>query len=135
MTGDDYHRYIEAFNARDYATLETFFADDFVLENAGFAVRGKQAFRDFYAFFHGYCREEVRFREFFPGRSGFVANVVIGFTGLKDLSADVLAKRGYAGMNVVPKGVAVDVEFYIHYILNSEGLIRYIKGAVWVPEG
>ena len=134
MTEDDYHRYIAAFNARDYAALETFFADDFVLENAGFAVRGTAAFRAFYAFFHDYCAEEVIFREFFPGQQGFVANVVIRFTGLKDLSPQVLAERGYSGMAVVPQGVSVDVEFYIHYQLNDAGLIRYIKGAVWVPE-
>lgn len=134
MTEDDYHRYIAAFNARDYATLESFFADDFVLENAGFAVRGKAAFRAFYAFFHDYCAEEVIFREFFPGQRGFVANVVIRFTGLKDLSPQVLAERGYSGMAVVPQGVSVDVEFYIHYLLNDAGLVRYIKGAVWVPK-
>jgi len=34
MTESDYRRYIQAFNARDYATLESFFADDFALENA-----------------------------------------------------------------------------------------------------
>ena len=134
MTEEDYHRYIAAFNARDYATLETFFADDFVLENAGFAVRGKAAFREFYAFFHEFCREEVVFREFFRGKSGFVANVVIRFTGRKELSQDVLDAKGYPGMTPVPVGVSVDVEFYIHYLLNEDGLIRYIKGAVWVPE-
>ena len=134
MTEDDYKRYLQAFNARDYATLETFFTDDFVLENAGFAVRGKRAFREFYAFFHEYCREEVAFKEFFPGKPGPVANVVISFTGLKDLSEEVLSAKGFAGMSVVPKGVTVDVEFYIHYILNEDGLIERIKGAVWVPE-
>lgn len=134
MNEADYHRYIAAFNARDYDTLETFFSDDFVLENAGFAVRGTQAFRDFYAFFHEFCAEQVEFREFFPGRQGFVANVVIHFSGLKSLSPQVLADRGYPGMSVVPKGVTVPVEFYIHYQLNDAGLIRYIKGAVWVPE-
>lgn len=134
MREEDYHRYIEAFNARDYDTLETFFADDFVLENAGFAVRGKAAFREFYAFFHDYCREEVLFREFFPGKDGFVANVVIRFTGLQALSPEVLADKGYPGMTPIPVGVTVDVEFYIHYLLGADGLIRYIKGAVWVPE-
>lgn len=135
MTEDDYQRYVAAFNARDYATLETFFADDFVLENAGFAVRGKAAFREFYAFFHEHCREEVIFKEFFPGKSGFVANVVIRFTGLKELSQEVLDAKGYPGMTPVPVGVSVDVEFYIHYLLNEDGLVRFIKGAVWVPEG
>ena len=134
MTEADYHRYIEAFNARDYATLETFFADDFALENAGFRVEGKPAFRAFYAFFHEYCREEVIFKEFFPGKTGFVSNAVIRFTGLKELSQEVLDANGYPGMTPVPVGVSVDVEFYIHYLLDDEGLIRHIKGAVWVPE-
>lgn len=134
MTEDDYHRYIEAFNARDYDRLETFFADDFALENAGFRVEGKPAFRAFYAFFHQFCREEVIFREFFPGKNGFVSNVVIRFTGEKDLSPEVLAEKGYSGMTPVPVGVSVDVEFYIHYMLNADGKIQYIKGAVWVPE-
>jgi hypothetical protein len=135
MTESDYRRYLEAFNARDYAELESFFADDFALENAGFRIEGKPAFHAFYAFFHEYCREEVIFKEFFPGKDGFVANVVIRFTGLKELSAEVLAEKGYPGMTPVPVGASVDVEFYIHYMLNDEGLIRYIKGAVWVPEG
>ena len=134
MTEDDYHRYIEAFNARDYDTLETFFADDFALENAGFRVQGKKAFRDFYVFFHEFCGEEVIFKEFFPGKNGFVSNVVIRFTGLKNLSPELLAEKGYSGMTPVPAGVSVDVEFFIHYILNDDGLIQFIKGAVWVPE-
>lgn len=133
MTEDDYHRYIEAFNARDYAALETFFTDDFVLENAGFRVQGKPTFRAFYAFFHEYCREEVIFKGFYPGEEGFVSNVVIRFTGLKDLSPELLAQKGYEGMTPVPVGVSVDVEFLILYLLNEQGKIRFIKGAVWVP--
>lgn len=133
MTEDDYHRYIAAFNARDYAALETFFADDFALENAGFRVAGKPAFRAFYAFFHAYCREEVIFKGFYPGKDGFVANVVIRFTGLRDLSPEVLAEKGYSGMTTVRSGVTVDVEFLILYLLGDDGLIRFIKGAVWVP--
>lgn len=134
MTEDDYHRYVRAFNAQDYGALENFFADDFALENAGFRIEGKQAFREFYAFFHKFCGEEVIFKEFFPGTNGFVANVVIRFTGLKALSQQVLDEKGYPGMTPVPVGVSVDVEFYIHYILNTDGLIQLIKGAVWVPE-
>ena len=58
----------------------------------------------------------------------------IRFTGLKELSQEVLDANGYPGMTPVPVGVSVDVEFYIHYLLDDEGLIRHIKGAVWVPE-
>ncbi len=70
----------------------------------------------------------------FPGQQGFVANVVITFTGLKELSQAELDRRGYGGMVPVPVGMSVQVEFYIHYLLDDAGLIRYIKGAVWVPE-
>ena len=129
----EYHRYLRAFNARDYGTLETFFTDDFTLENAGFAVRGKQAFRAFYQFFHEYCRETVQFKQYFPGKDSFVANLVISFEGLKDLSPALLAEKGYSGMTPVPKGMKVDVEFLILYELEDHGLIRNIKGAVWVP--
>ncbi|NBC36196.1 nuclear transport factor 2 family protein [Novosphingobium sp. FSY-8] len=138
FTQDDYMRYIEAFNGRDYATLETFFADDFALENAGFRVQGKPAFREFYRFFHAYCRETVLFKGFYPGAgvaagTGFVANVVIRFEGLQDLSPELLAQMGYAGMTPVAQGMQVDIEFLILYSLNADGLIQHIKGAVWVP--
>ena len=134
-TEADYARYLEAFNARDYATLETFFADDFVLENAGFAVRGKPAFRAFYAFVHDYLRETVTFKGFYSGADGFCANVVIRFEGLKELTADRLASEGFPGMTPVEAGMAVDLEFLILYLVNADGLIQHIKGAVWFPEG
>ena len=133
-TEADYLRYVAAFNARDYTTLETFFADDFALENAGFRVQGKQGFRDFYAFFHSYCRETITFKGFYPGREGFVANVVIRFEGLADLTPEVMAEAGYAGMTPVPKGATVDVEFIILYLLNAQGLVQHIKGAIWIPK-
>ena len=104
-----------------------------MLENAGFRVQGKPAFRAFYAFFHEYCREEVIFKGFYPGKDGFVSNVVIRFTGLKDLSPELLVQKGYEGMTPVPAGVSVDVEFLILYLLDERGKIRFIKGAVWVP--
>ena len=134
LTEADYHRYIAAFNERDYAGLETFFADDFALENAGFRIQGKPAYRAFYAFMHDHVRETVIFRGFYPGTDGFVANVVIRFEGLKDLTADLLAEKGFGGMTPVAQGSVVEIEFLILYVLNAHGWIQHIKGAVWVPE-
>jgi hypothetical protein len=133
MQESDYHRYIEAFNARDYAALETYFADDFALENAGFIVKGKPAFRAFYAFFHDYFLETVTFKGFYPGKNGFVANVMIRFEGLKDLTPAILEEKGYPGMTPVAKGDVVDLEFLILYELNKDRLIQHIKGAVYFP--
>jgi hypothetical protein len=134
FTEQDYLAYVAAFNARDYARLETFFADDFALENAGFKVQGKLAFRAFYAFLHEYVRETVLFRGFYPGKDGFVAHVVISFEGLQDLTPAVLAEKGYPGMTPVNRGGSADVEFLILYLLDEAGLISHIKGAVWEPE-
>lgn len=132
-TQEEYFEYLEAFNSRNYVQLETFFADDFVLENAGFKVSGKHEFREFYKFFHSYCRETVSFKGYYAGTNGFVANVVIRFEGLQDLSAEKLAELGYSGMTPVAKDTAVDVEFLILYCLNSNNKIQHIKGAVWFP--
>ena len=133
MNESDYHRYIAAFNARDYAAMDRFFADDVVLENAGFVVRGKTAFREFYSFFHQYCRETVRLLGFYAGAGAFVANVIIRFEGQQDLTPEILARHGFSGMTPVTRGAVVELEFLILYALNAEGLIRHIKGAVWVP--
>jgi len=133
MNESDYHRYLDAFNARDYAAMDRFFADDVALENAGFLVRGKSAFRDFYRFFHQYCRETVRLQGFYPGSHAFVANVVIRYEGVQDLTAEILAAHGFPGMTPIAQGTVVDLEFLILYELDPEGLIRHIKGAVWVP--
>lgn len=134
FTEQDYLTYVAAFNARDYARLETFFADDFALENAGFKVQGKRAFRAFYAFLHQYVRETVLFRGFYPGKDGFVAHVVIRFEGLQDLTPAVLAEKGYPRMTAVNRGGSAEVEFLILYLLDEAGLICHIKGAVWEPE-
>lgn len=133
MTEADYERYIKAFNARDYAALESFFTDDFVLETAGFAVRGKPAFRAFYAFLHDYFREIVNVKYFFPGTRAACANVLIRFEGIKDLTPAILAEAGYPQMTSVPAGEAAEVEFIIIYELNEQGLIWRIKGAVFIP--
>ena len=120
MQESDYHRYITAFNARDYETLESFFADNFALENAGFIVKGKPAFREFYKFFHEYCQETVTFKGFYPGTNGFVSNVIISFHGLKDLTTEILQEKKFAGMTPIKKGSTVDLEFFNSIRIKSK---------------
>ena len=136
MTLDDYRRYVAAFNARDYAALHAFFTDDVVLEAGGMALRGKDAISRFYDFFHAHARETVTIKAFFEGQGEFrdqsVANVIIRFLGLKDLTPELLAKHGSVKMNPVPKGVVVDVEFLIVYYLRK-GLVHHIRCGVVDP--
>ena len=104
-----------------------------MLENGSFVVRGKQALRDFYAFVHDCVKETVKLIYFFPGETAFATNVLINFTGLKDMTPEMLRERGLEGMTPVPKGASVDIEFNIVYELNAQGLIHHIKGAVYIP--
>jgi len=134
LTENDYLQYIDAFNAKDYSKLEEYFTDDFILENAGFKIQGKPAFRAFYAFVHNYLEETVVFKSFYPGTDGFVANVIIHFEGLKDLTQSTLDEKGFPGMTAIAKGDSAELEFLIQYLTTPEGLIHYIKGAVWFPE-
>ena len=131
MTRADYERYVAAFNARDYDTLFSFFAEDVVLD-AGGVMRGKQVIRDFYRFFHEHVRETVTLLHFYPDDQAAMADVMIRFEGLKDLTQDMLDARGIGHMTPVPKGGSVDIEFFIQY--QQQGpLIRHIKGAVFTP--
>jgi hypothetical protein len=132
MNLTDYQRYIACFNSRDYAGLHDFFADDVSLQVNGYDMKGKQAIRDFYGFFHDYVCETVMLRRFIPGDGTDFAHVVIRFEGLKDLTAEELARRGYAKMTPVPAGMAVDLDFFITYE-SRNGKLAVIRCAVFEP--
>ena len=49
MTEDDFHRYVAAFNANDYAGFGAFYADDVVFELGSMKrIVGREAILDFY---------------------------------------------------------------------------------------
>ena len=133
MTEDDYRRYVKAFNSRDYDALMAFFTDDVKLEVAGYAMRGKQGIRDFYRFFHDYCRETVNLKRFYESDEAAVADVVIRFEGLKDLTPELLREHATDRMTPVPKGGVAEVEFFIMYHLTPEGLIHHIRATTFEP--
>ncbi|MBC7985995.1 MAG: nuclear transport factor 2 family protein [Sphingomonadaceae bacterium] len=133
MQEADYERYLRAFNGRDYDALVAFFTEDVTLEVNGEAMRGRQGIRDFYAMFHELVRETVTLRNFYPDDRAAMANVMIRFEGIGDLTQQMLDERGYGTMTPVPKGADFEIEFFIRYIQNDEGLIERIKCAVFEP--
>jgi hypothetical protein len=133
MDRADYERYVAAFNGPDYDALLQFFADDVALEAGGPAMRGKQAIRDFYGFFHRHVREIVTILNFYPHETAPMADVLIRFEGIGDLTQAMLDERGYGHMTPVPKGGAVELEFFIQYEQGADGLIHRIKGCVFFP--
>jgi hypothetical protein len=135
MNRSDYDRYVAAFNGPDYDTLMLFFADDVVLEVGGHAMRGKSEIRGFYAFFHQHVREIVTILDFYPSDTAPMADVLIRFEGMTDLTQAMLDERGYGHMTPVPAGGAVELEFFIQYQQAADGLIHRIKGCVFMPAG
>ena len=133
MQRSDYERYVAAFNGPDYDTLLAFFADDVVLEAGGPAMRGKDAIRAFYAFFHRHVRESVTILHFYPHDTAPMADVLIRFEGIEDLTQAMLDARGHGHMTPVAKGSAVELEFFIQYAQGADGLIHRIKGCVFFP--
>lgn len=132
MNISDYRRYIACFNARDYAALHDFFADDVSLQVNGYEMRGHQSISDFYGFFHHYVRETVMLRHFIGGNGLDFAHVLIRFEGLKELTAEELARRGFAKMTPIPVGVSVELDFFITYE-SRNGKIVAIRCAVFEP--
>ncbi|HSW18631.1 MAG TPA: nuclear transport factor 2 family protein [Ramlibacter sp.] len=132
MKAADYGRYVACFNACDYAGLHDFFADDVSLQVNGYEMRGKKGISDFYDFFHDHVRETVMLRRFIEGDGLDFAHVVIRFEGLRELTAQELAGRGYAKMTPVPAGVSVELDFFITYE-SRNGKVAAIRCAVFEP--
>nr|WP_315425829.1 nuclear transport factor 2 family protein [uncultured Albidiferax sp.] len=132
MNTSDYGRYIACFNARDYAGLHDFFADDVSLQVNGHEMQGKQGISDFYGFFHDYVRETVMLRRFIEGQGTDFAHVAIRFEGIRELTAQELARRGYAKMTPVPAGMSVELDFFITYESRA-GKVKAIRCAVFEP--
>jgi hypothetical protein len=133
MNASDCARYVACFNARDNAGLHDFFADDVSLQVNGYERRGKQGISEFYGFFHDHVRETVMLRRFIEGDGLDFAHVVIRFAGIKELTAQELARRGYATMTPVPAGASVELDFFITYE-SRDGKVACIRCAVFQPQ-
>lgn len=132
LTRDDYEAYVRAFNARDYATLHGFFADDVVLEAHGFALRGKAQVREFYDTFHAHVRETVMINGFYECGEISIADATINFFGEKELRSSVMEAIGLPAGPDVPKGADFNIHYFILYE-STAGLITRIRTGTYEP--
>ena len=130
MNLEQYKHYIACFNARDYDGLHAFFADDVALHVNGYEIKGKSGIRRFYDFFHDHVRETVLLNRFIEGDSVDFADVVIRFEGLKELTAEQLADKGFSKMTPVPAGASVEINFFITYESRT-GKIALIRCGIF----
>ncbi len=131
LTIANYPRYLEAFNARDYAGFCAFLAPDVAMHTIGHTIRGHEGIHDFYAFFHDYFDERIVSTAGVGDERLFCAEVMMTLTGLKDLDQATLNARGFSRFTSVPQGVSVEVPLFLHY-WQQGGLVREIRCAAYV---
>jgi len=85
MTEADYHRYIAAFNARDFAGFRKYYADD-VEFNLGDRkqIIGAQGIVDFYTGIFEHINEELEIIDLIVGADGAALHSRTTFTTVKD---------------------------------------------------
>jgi hypothetical protein len=133
MTRDDYDRYLEAFNARDYDAVLAHFAEEFELAFAGYVFRTKEEVRRFYAFLHAYVAESVIVHHFVSDGRMVALEADVRLEGLADLTPEVLAAHGYMRIATLQRGQVVTIPQFIHYHLDEQGKIVRALCAVFDP--
>jgi hypothetical protein len=130
---EQFEKYVAAFNSSDDNALYDFYSDDLVFQMLGAEIKGKDQLRRFYDFYHRYVRETLTPRTFVEGDGTVdMADAVIRFEGLQDLTAEQLADAGYGYMPPIAAGAAVDVNFFVSYD-SADGKIKRIRCAVFEP--
>ncbi|MBC7986236.1 MAG: nuclear transport factor 2 family protein [Sphingomonadaceae bacterium] len=132
MTRDDYDRYLEAFNARDYDAVLDHFADEFELVFAGYVFRTKDEVRRFYAFLHAHIAESVRVREFVSDGNMVALEADVRLEGIDEVTPEMLAEQGLERIQTLARGQVVTLPQFIHYHLVDGKIVRALC-AVFEP--
>lgn len=119
MNRRQYDRYLELFHARDYDGLLDFFGPDPEVIFAGYALRGRAAIKDFYAFLHQYVQETVAVDRFMSDEHTLVLEARVRLEGLRDLTPEILKAHGYDRLASLRQGDVVEIPQFIHYHLQD----------------
>jgi hypothetical protein len=129
-----YRRYLEAFNAPDHETLHReFFAPDVVLVTLGNVLKGQQAIRDFYHFFHAHVREQIDLIQYYPSDGSFFVHVAMQLHAFEALTTEGLASIGITGMPGIAKNATFSNEMFIHYELDAQDRLKLLRCADYSP--
>ena len=129
MTRDDYARYVEAFNARDYDAVFDFYAENPRMAFFGVEITTRQQLRDFYTFLHTYVRETVTVERFASGDDLAAVEAIVRVEGVADLTREVLDARGLSQFFPIRPGDVQEMRQYIHYHL-ANGRIASVGCAI-----
>ena len=119
-----YDHYLACFNARDYDAVLAHYAEEFVLEFGGLRFTRKQQVKDFYAFLHSYLDESITVQAFVSDGAMVALEGIVRIEGRVELTAEVLAEAGYAGLFPLAAGAVLHIPQYIHYHLRDGLIVR-----------
>ncbi len=130
-TADDYRRYAEAFNARDYDAVFDFYAENPRMAFFGIEITTRQQLREFYSFLHSFVVETVTVECIAVSDDLAAVEGIVRVEATADLTREVLDARGMQEFFPIAKGEVQEMRQYIHYHLR-DGKIASV-GCALVP--
>jgi len=112
-----YDRYLACFNGRDYDGVIAHFLPDAEIRFAGLTLKGGDAIRSFYAFFHDHVIETIFVDRFAVSDDLLAMEARVRLEAKKDVTRDILEAQGYPQLVTMTKGDVVILPQFIHYHL------------------
>ncbi|WP_126173916.1 nuclear transport factor 2 family protein [Altericroceibacterium xinjiangense] len=129
MNRQDYDRYVEAFNARDYDAVFDFYGPNPRMAFFGVEITTREQLREFYTFLHTYVRETVRVERFAHSDNLTAVEGIVRVEGIADLTPEELKARNLDEFFPIRKGEVQEMRQYIHYHLK-DGKIESVGCAI-----
>lgn len=118
-TPDDYRRYAEAFNARDYDAVFDFYGPDPRMAFFGIEITTREQLREFYTFLHSFVVETVTPERVAVSDDLAAVEGVVRVEATADLTREVLDAKGMEQFFPIAKGEVQTMRQYIHYHLKD----------------
>lgn len=119
MTREDYERYVEAFNTRDYDAVFDFYTDTPKMAFFGIEITTREQLRQFYTFLHSYVRETVQIEKFASSDELAAVEGLIRIECFRDLTREALDANGMEQFFPIKEGEVQEMRQYIHYHLEG----------------
>jgi hypothetical protein len=120
MNRDDYQRYLDSFNGKDYDQVLSFWAPDFKVWVQGeLLFDSPESLRRTYGFLHAHVKEEIFVKHFLSNADVVFMEAVVRITALKTVTAEALVANDIRGIMPIEAGTAVDIPQFVHYHLEN----------------
>jgi len=133
MQRSRYDEYLRLFNARHYDGLLAFFADEFEVVFAGYALRSRAEVKQFYSFLHEYVDERIDITRYVSDGLTIAMEADVVLTGKKTLTPEILKARGLERIVGLQQGQTVTIPQFIHYHLHEGKFTRALCAVYEAP--